>query len=162
MIIRLENDINPNERVIIHLEVPIETPQERKKDLIKNFVDKFDAAVDFFGSETNSHGKRTHLKIRLNSSIVMFIVYEKLRLLVKVKKMVVQNHSYIDLTHYFDLDTGQRDEAYEHGRVDLKEHLDLPPIGAGDNNYAFRVTYDYFDPSPGHFFTVNSYRCSLS
>ena len=155
--ITLENSIPDPSRVIVHLEVPIETPQERKKDLIKNVVDVFDANTVHFGVETTSHGKRTHLKdsFELKHSDVYRV--RKIEV-APGKKETGADSSYIDLTYYFDLDTGQRDEAYEHGRVNLKEHLDLPPIGAGLNNYAFRVTYDYFEPEAGHFFTVNSYK----
>ncbi|NDB79215.1 hypothetical protein EB155_05055, partial [archaeon] len=68
--------------------------------------------------------------------------------------------SLIDLTDYFYLDNGQRETHYDFGRIVLKPYLTLPRIdGINTTNafYYFEVTYDYFEPTAGHYFTVDSY-----
>ena len=64
---------------------------------------------------------------------------------------VVETSGSANVTTHFDLDTGQRDDYYDVGRIKLKT----------TSNYtaavALTVTYKYFSHSTGDFFSVDSY-----
>lgn len=55
-----------------------------------------------------------------------------------------------NVTHKFNLDTGQRDNFYDYGRLVLKEN-ETAPTGR------LLVVYDYFEHTAGDYFTVDSY-----
>ena len=55
-----------------------------------------------------------------------------------------------DITSRFDLDTGQRDNFYDIGRLKLKAG-ESPPTGR------LLINFDYFEHGSGNFFSVDSY-----
>jgi hypothetical protein len=59
----------------------------------------------------------------------------------------------MDVTDRFDLDTGQRDNFYDHGSLRLK-------AGERRPRRPLRVSYKYFDHSAGDYFSVESYPLS--
>ena len=55
-----------------------------------------------------------------------------------------------DITRRFDLDTGQRDNFYDIGRLTLKPG-EVNPTGR------LLINFDYFEHGSGNFFSVDSY-----
>ena len=55
-----------------------------------------------------------------------------------------------DVTRRFELDTGQRDNFYDIGRLKLKAG-ESPPTGR------LLINFDYFEHGSGNFFSVDSY-----
>ena len=58
--------------------------------------------------------------------------------------------SHTDITDRFDLDTGQRDNFYDIGRIKLKDG-ELTPTGR------LLVDFDFFSHGSGDYFDVDSY-----
>ena len=58
--------------------------------------------------------------------------------------------SHTDITDRFDLDTGQRDNFYDIGRIKLKTG-ELTPTGR------LLVNFNYYSHSAGDYFDVDSY-----
>jgi hypothetical protein len=56
----------------------------------------------------------------------------------------------LDITHRFDLDTGQRDNFYDVGRL-VRKANESAPTGR------LLITYDYYAHGAGNFFSVDSY-----
>jgi hypothetical protein len=151
--IKLGSTIPIGTTLIIHLDAPIVKPELRIKNLQKKIVDGFTvSSIDW--STSNRESKKE--SFQLNHSDVYRL--RKVEIAAGKKWDEASNAQFIDVTHYFDLDNGQRETFYDRARINLKQNLSMPVIAAGsDPIYGFRVTYDYFKPEPGHFFTVNSY-----
>ena len=58
--------------------------------------------------------------------------------------------SHTDITSRFELDTGQRDNFYDIGRLKLKP-------GKANPTGRLLINYDYFEHGAGNFFSVDSY-----
>lgn len=154
----LDEPIPANSKIIVHLEVTVKDPQLRTKKLYEAVEDKFDVAIENGGlSYTTPNRVHSLDSIELKHSDI----YRIRKIEIAVGKRLIDNPSdgqFVNFTHYFNLDNGQRETHYDHGRLQLKGNLKLPviPLGSYDN-YVFKVTYDYFNPNEGHYFAVNSY-----
>ncbi len=153
----LQKQIPNGSKIIVHLEVTTKQPQLRSKDLKESYVDRFDVDVDYTKTIPFSTSNREQ-KLR-SFELTHSDIYRIRKIEIGAGKSQVGAAAgqLVDMTHYFDLDTGQRETHYDHGRINLKEKLELPSIVGGLPIYGFVVTYDYFEPTPGHYFTVNSY-----
>ena len=145
---------------IVHAVIPIIVPSQRTKTL-KTISG---TAADAFQVNVDATGNLQFDDIRYSQNQTGFeLKHSDIYRIRKVEVGVGKTSPLIDLTSYFDLDTGQRETYYDHGRIVLKPYLDLPEIqnintAAGGNNfYYFKVEYDYFDSTDGHYFTVDSY-----
>lgn len=146
-----------NDEFIVQAVIPVSQPNQRTKDL-QTFTDTLTVYVnkttaDFIIDDVRYLGDAGSSFVLNHSD-----VYRIRKILVGVGKATPT----VDLTNYFDLDTGQRDTHYDRGRIVLKSHLTLPQINdlanTNDNFYVFQVEYDYFESTKGHYFTVSSYR----
>jgi len=153
----LRKEIPVGSKIIVHLEVTVQQPQLRTKDLQEAYEDRFDVDVDTATGLFSTSSRNQSLR---SFELTHSDIYRVRKIEIAAGKSVVGLGAgqAVDMTHYFDLDTGQRETHYDHGRINLKPNLELPSIVGGSSVYGFIVTYDYFKPSAGHYFTVNSYK----
>ena len=64
---------------------------------------------------------------------------------------------YNDVTYHFIHNNGQKDAYYDLGNIRQKSHFSHPAPTNGTGTNTFVVDYDYFEPTDGSFFTVDSY-----
>ena len=64
---------------------------------------------------------------------------------------------YNDVTYHFIHNNGQKDAYYDLGNIEQKSHFSHPAPTNGTGTNTFVVDYDYFEPTDGSFFTVDSY-----
>ena len=150
--ITLVNTYRADSQFIVHATLKIQTPQRRSKTLKLEEKDEF--LLDF-----DANGVVFNNRYSGNSAFTLTYpdIYRIREIWVGINKTSTDpDSSFNDMTSYFDIDNGQRDTHYDLGVIRLKPHLKLPTVGAGDWLF-FRVKYEYFEPGPGHYFTVNSY-----
>ena len=153
----LDEEIPTGSKIIVHLEVTVNQPQLRTKDLKESYEDRFDVNINSTtGLFETPDRKQSFRSFELTHSDIYRV--RKIEIGAGKSQSGAAAGQLIDMTHYFDLDTGQRETHYDHGRINLKPNLELPSIIGGLPVYGFVVTYDYFEPSAGHYFTVNSYK----
>jgi len=169
--INFNETFNNTDAFIVHANIPVSQPLLRYKTL-KNITDA-QADVDDFTVYVNGDGTllgditNTRNHTQQTFELKHSDIYRIRSVQVSVGKLT---GPYVDITDYFTLDDGQRATHYDHGRLVLKSYLKLPDINnldtsiteatitaASQNVYRFRVNYDFFEPTNGHFFTVDSY-----
>jgi len=144
------------DKFIVHADIPVEQPVPRFKDLKTN-TDTFSVAVNVSNQSLIVDNDRYHGNIPFSFELMHSDVY-RIR---KVRCGIGKTAPLVDITDYFDLDTGQRETHYDFGRIILKPYLTLPTIANINTTnafYYFEVEYDYFESTTGHYFTVNSYQ----
>ena len=154
--INFNNIFVNNDAFIVHANIPVSQPIPRLKTLTTT-TDTFQVAIEVANRKLVIDNNRYYGGVPPIFELKHSDIYRIRRVSVGAGKTT----SLIDLTNYFDLDTGQRDTHYDYGRIVLKPYLNLPSIASLNTTnafYYFEVEYDYFDSTTGHYFTVNSYQ----
>lgn len=137
---------------LIHANLPVSTPQKREKTLSLETSDTFTvnavSGVLESGINTRHFGQNV---FELKHSDIYRIRS------IKIGNGKTTAGNLVDYTDYFELDNGQRETHYDHGRIKLRPYLKLPTPVAPNEFLYFEVQYDYFTSTDGHFFTVDSY-----